>query len=356
MVLYIVAGIGDQSYRVRIAGVYELRYKWFTCFSVIAVLTFVAATRSPGFIDTRSYYNHYMRETGTWDSFLRHFHGTGKDKSFYMLTAVLKRILGDHVQLYLGFISGFSLILVFATYRKYSCNFFISTFLFIASGEYVQWTHNGIRQFMGVAIVFAATDLLLHKRYILYVIAVLIASTFHASALIMIPTMLVVTGKVWNRNLILFMLAVLVLAASPNLMNTVLLGVMENSAYADDVDSLLSTGGTNVLRVMVYAIPALLALLFREPLRRIDLPHINLSANMSVVAMGVYIISMFTSGIYIGRVPIYFSLHNYLSLPWIIDRFFVKHSGKLVYALLILCYMCFYYYQMHVIWGAAIAL
>lgn len=356
MVLYVIAGIGDQTYRVYSAGEYELRYKRFTCMAIIVVLTYVAATRSPNFIDTKSYYNHYFKEQGTWDSFMRHFRGTGKDKSFYMLTAVLKRILGDHVQLYLAVISGFSLVLVFSVFRRYSCNFFISTFLFIASGEYVQWTHNGIRQFMGVAIVFAATDLLLNKRYVLYVIAVLIAATFHASAIVMIPAMFVVTGQVWNKLSVLMMVVVLILAAFPSLMNTVLLGIMENSAYADDVDALMSTGGTNILRVLVYSIPALMALVFRDPLRKINLPRMNLSVNMTIIAMGIYIVSMFTSGIYIGRMPIYFSLHNYLALPWMIERFFERNSAKLVYMLLIFCYMVFYYYQMHVVWANVIIL
>lgn len=355
-ILYIVAGVGNQSYRIYAAGEYERRYRWFTAFLVIAVLTYVAAVRPRDFIDTRSYYNHYTRETGTWNSIVGIARGTGKDKGFYILTAVLKAILGDHVQLYLGVISGISLFLVFAVYRKHSCNFLISTFLFIASGEYVQWTHNGIRQFVAVSIVFAATDLLLRKRYVLYSIVVLFASLFHGSALVALPMLIVVPGKPWNMKAILMMLGIFALCSSSTLLNDLLSSVMENTQYANDVDTLMSTGGTNAFRVMVFAIPPLLALMFRGPITRLDLPRINLSVNMSIVSLGIYIISMFTSGIYIGRVPIYFSLHNYLLLPWIIDRFFEKNSAKLIYLLLIICYMGFYYYQMHIVWGAVTAL
>ena len=353
-VLYIIADLGDQTYQVCVSGELELRYKWFTAFAVITVLTFVAAIRSPSFIDTISYYIHYMKEPGTLESAINRLIKPGKDKAFYALTALLKGLLGDHIQIYFAIISGFSLLLVFSAYRKHSCNFLISAFLFIASGEYVQWTHNGIRQFIAVSIVFAATDLLLQRRYILYTFLVLLASTFHASSLIMLPAVFVVLGKAWNRRLKLTLIVVLVLSSSSSLLLNLLVTIMENTQYVNDVHSLMNTGGTNVFRVLVFCVPPLLTWLFREPIALIDNPRVNLMVNMSVVSMCLYIVSMFTSGIYVGRLPIYFSLHNYLLLPWIIDRFFVKSSGKLIYMLLITCYMIFYYYQMHVVWGDVI--
>ena len=350
LILYVVAGAGDQTYKIYSAGEYEIRYKRFTYLVIVAVLTYVAATRPLDFIDTRSYYAHYMREPGTWRSVLSRLQGSGKDKIFYALTAVLKGILGMNYQLYFAVISGVSLLLVFKVYRKYSCNLFITTFLFIASGEYVQWTHNGIRQFVAVAIVFAATELLLKQQYWRYALVVLLASGFHASALIAIPAIFVVRGKAWNRMAILTVMVTVVLVSSSELLNELLLSVMENSQYANDVDALMSTGGTNTFRVLVFAVPPVLALLFREHIARIDNPWINLAVNMSILSLCIYVISMFTSGIYIGRVPIYFSLHNYVLLPWLIDRFFEKNSAKFIYMMLIACYMVFYYYQMHIVW------
>lgn len=55
--------------------------------------------------------------------------------------------------------------------------------------------------------------------------------------------------------------------------------------------------------------------------------------------------------IYIGRLPIYCSLYNYILLPWIIDRVFEKRSVKLVMLIAMACYMVYYYYQMHICWG-----
>lgn len=43
---------------------------------------------------------------------------------------------------------------------------------------------------------------------------------------------------------------------------------------------------------------------------------------MSIVSAGIYLVSMFTSGIYIGRLPIYCSLYSYVLLPWEIKHLF----------------------------------
>lgn len=356
IILYAVAKAGNQRYQVYVAGEYETRYKWFTAAAVICVLSYVAAMRHERFIDTSSYIGNFMKSDPSWEGILRIIQGEGKDKVFYVLTALLRGLLGDHYRVYLGVIAGFCLICVIRIYRKHSSNFFMSVFLFVASGEYVMWTHNGIRQFIAVSMVFAATDLLLKKKYFPYTVIVLIASTFHSSALVMLPVILVVQGQAWNIKSIAMLLAILAITASSDVLNTLLLSVMENTQYANDAEALLATDGTNALRVMVFAIPPLMALLFRNQLMMLDIPLVNLATNMSVVSLGVYFIAMFTSGIYIGRMPIYFSLYNYLLLPWLVERFFEKSSSKLIYLAVIACYMGYYYYQMHIIWGDVTAL
>lgn len=356
ILLYLIAKVGNQSYRVYAAGQYEKRYKWFTAIMVIAVLTYTAATRHEYFGDTWAYVRGFQLTGNTWQDIVSVFEMDVKDKGFQVLNVILKMLLGNRYRAYLGVIAGFCLVCVISVYRRHSCNFFMTIFLFLASGEYVQWTHNGMRQFVAVAIIFAGTDLLLQKKYTQYIALVLFASTFHASALVMVPTILVVQGRAWNVKSIAMMLGIMVLASVNGLLNEILVSVMENSQYAGAVDSMLATGGTNGLRVLVFAIPPVMALIFRRRILQMDIPLINLAVNMSVVSLGMYVISMFTSGIYMGRMPVYFSLYNYILLPWIIERFFEKASSRLIYLCAMGCYMIYYYYQMHVVWSGATSL
>ena len=351
IIFYVFSWTANQQYRVYVAGEYEGRYKWFTALVIIAVLTYVAAMRYERFIDTGTYISIFLNSDSSREGIIKILNGDGKDMVFYAVTAVLSGVLGNHYRIYLGIIAGFCLFCVFAVYRKHSSNLFLTTFLFVASGEYVMWTHNGARQFIAVSMIFAATDLLLKKKYLPYILIVLLASTFHGSALVMLPVILVVQGKAWNFKAIFMMMAVLAVTSSTDLLNDLLLGIMENSQYAGDIDTLMSTGGASVFRMLVFAIPPLMALLFRKQIIELNIPIINLAVNMSIVSLSFYIVAMFTSGIYMGRMPIYFSLYNYILLPWIIQRFFHKSSSKLIHLGVICGYMAYYYYQMHIVWG-----
>lgn len=351
LILYCVARAGGQKYRVFVAGENEGRYKRFTAMVTIAVLTYVAAMREMNFQDTSSYAIDYMKTVGSWDNVIKTFQREGKDRGFYTSVVLLRMLIGDNYRIYFAVIAGFCLLCVVSVFRRHSCNFFMTVFLFLASGEYVQWTHNGVRQFIAVAMTFAATDLLLEKKFLHYLAVVLFASTFHASALIMIPMSYVVQGPAWNKKSMLMVLAVVVVGSSSNLLLDLVESVMENTQYAGDIRNMMSTRGTGTMRVLVFSVPPLLSLLVLPKIRTLDVPLINLSVNMSIASMGIYIASMFTSGIYIGRLPVYCSLYNYILLPWIINRSFEKTSAVLVMLLAMGCYMYFYYYQMHVIWG-----
>ena len=71
---------------------------------------------------------------------------------------------------------------------------------------------------------------------------------------------------------------------------------------------------------------------------------------MSLVGAAFYWLSAFTNGISIGRIPIYFTLFNYILIPWEIKTFFHKDMQKIVFAIFIVVYFVFYCYQMST-WG-----
>ena len=73
---------------------------------------------------------------------------------------------------------------------------------------------------------------------------------------------------------------------------------------------------------------------------------------MSIISTSLYLFSMVTSGIFIGRLPIYFSLYsNGILLPWELDNLFTENSKQIVWLFMIIGYLGFYYYQMHMAWG-----
>lgn len=229
----------------------------------------------------------------------------------------------------------------------------MSFFLFLASTDYISWMFNGIRQFTAVTITFIGIKFILDKKYAKAIVLILIASLMHQSALLMIPFIFIAQGKAWNKKTLLFILAVIVVVVSVGEFTNILDSVLAETQYKNVVSDWQSweDDGTNVLRVLVYAVPTILSLIGLKYIRNADDPIINLSTNMSIVSVGFYVVSMFTSGIFIGRLPIYFSLYSYILLPWEIDNMFTKRSARLVYLMTICAYLAFYYYQMHFVWN-----
>ena len=206
---------------------------------------------------------------------------------------------------------------------------------------------NGIRQFTAVTITFFAFEYILKKKYVPAVLIVLFAALFHGSALLVLPFIFIAQGQAWNKKTILFIIAVIVAVIFIGEFTDILDTLLAETQYKNVVSDWQEwqDDGTNIIRVLVYAIPSILSLVGLRFIKYADDPVINLCTNMSIASVGFYVVSMFTSGIFIGRLPIYFSLYSYILLPWEIEHMFSEKSIKLVYLAMIAGYLGFYMYS-----------
>ena len=349
VVWFLAPRIG-QTYTVTILDHKEKRYGWLPVLSVAIPLIYLAAVRDD-FSDTSAYRASFLALSEDLSSISSVWDIEGKDRGFTVFSIFIKSIIGNQDKLYFGIIAAITILCVARTYKHYSCNFMMSMFLFIASSDYVQWHYNGIRQFIPVAILFACTGLILKKKYLPLILIILLLSTIHMSALLMIPMIFVVQGKPFNIRTMGFLAAILLAIFLLEDFTDLLTGFMESTQYAGEVDQYLSTEGTNIIRVLVFAVPPLLAFILRKRIIASNDKRIYLAVNMSTASFGCYLLSAFTSGIFIGRIPIYFSLYNYILIPWLIRRSFRTSSARLMYVFAIGLYLIFYYYQVVISWG-----
>lgn len=324
---------------------------WFA-FLVFVPVIWMAGHRGR-FADTAAYINSFLDMPDSILGMAAYVAGVAKDKGFYAFSALLKFFVGNNYVIYLtilALIQGISIVTVF---RKYSMSYILSIFFFIVSTDYISWMYNGLRQFMAVTIIFAATTLMLKKKYIPLLIVILLASTMHQSALIMIPLVLIAQGEAWNKKTLFFIVLALLAITFVGEFTNILDSALEETQYVNVVSDFTSSDddGTNPLRVVIYSIPTILAFLGKKVIQEENNPLINFCTNMSIISAGLYIVSMFTSGIFLGRLPIYASLYGYILLPWEIENLFTHDSKKIVYMGLIGGYLIFYYYQLHFAWG-----
>ncbi len=324
---------------------------------IFAVLVFMPiiiwASLRQNFEDTEVYRQAFEEMPSVLSGMGTYLNTIEKDLGFSVISVVIKCAIGNNSIIYffvIAFIQGGCLIYV---YRKYSINYMLSVLLFVLSTDYISWMFNGIRQFLVVAVWFVCIGLLLKKKYIPLIIIVLILSTIHGSALLLLPMIFIAQGKAWNKKTILFIICVLAAITFVDSFTTLLDDMLMSTQYEDilSTDVWQSDDGTNIIRVLVYAVPTIIALIGRKQVAATDNPIINLSVNMSLISTGIYIVSMFTSGIFIGRLPIYFSLYNYILLPWELENIFTARSKKLLYFFMIGAYLVFYYYQLKYAWG-----
>lgn len=318
-------------------------------FAVVAVLPLVIWAGNRGYVgDTAAYIRAFGEMPSSFSGISSYIEGIEKDRGFYFASAVIKCIIGNRQILYFVILASVQCFLLFRVYRKYSSAYLTAFFLFIASTDYISWVFNGTRQFTAVTITAACFPWILKKKYIYAIIGILIASLFHQSALLVLPFIFIVQGKAWNKRTLLFIIAVVIAVMFADRFTNILDTMLAETQYENVVSDWESwqDDGTNFLRVLVYCVPTILSLIGLKYIRQENSAFINICTNMSIASAGLYVISMFTSGIFIGRLPIYFSLYNYILLPWEINRVFTKQSARIIYIIMAIAYLGFYLYSL----------
>lgn len=331
--------------------VYEARVHLFMAVVTFAVIVFFAGARSR-VGDTLAYikmFNDYPLFQNAHDII---FDSSTREPGFRLFSILIKTFISDNYTVWLSIIAVISGLCVMYPLYKYSCNFGVSVFLFMVSCQF-SWMFNGMRQFLVAAIMFSCTGLILKNKTLLYIIIVCILSTIHKSAFILIPMYFIAKGEPWNKRTLLFIGCIVLAMIFTSRFTNLLTDVVEQTDYASSVNEFkASDDGTNPIRILVESIPIILSFIYRNKITGKLTPIIKLSINMSLIAGGLYVISkVASSGVLLGRLPIYFSMYNLILLPWLLKNIFSDKEKDLIYYTMVLCYFGFFYYQMAVSWG-----
>ena len=357
LILLWIGGVGLASsgrfQRVELVCDRE-RYRHYWLFAFIAFLPIIllAGARDAGFGDSYMYAKGFLSMPTDIVKLKEYIARDKKDPWFYNSVALLKQVIGSDFRRYFYVVAAIQGICVLSMFRKYSDNYIMSIFLFVASTDYVSWMFNGIRQFTAVSIVLLGTGLALKKKYVPACLVILVAAMFHRSALMMLPLIFIAQGKAWNKKTVFVIVASVMAVFFVGSFTSFLDTALEDTQYTNVVSDFTKweDDGTNPFRVLVYSVPAIISFFGRKKIQEEDDPLINYCTNMSIFSMGIYIVSMATSGVFIGRLPIYVSLYSYVLLPWEIERLFGER-GRLIKTAMIVLYLVFYYFQMSTVFG-----
>ena len=303
-----------------------------------------------GFGDTEQYRDTFQHLPDTFAEIGPYMKTVEKGRGFRLLECLFRCFVSHSDLFFFTLIAAFQIVCLLYIYHRYSTNFWISFFFFVASTDYLTWMHNGIRQFVATVIIFFCVPLIAENRYIFAVILILIASTIHATCLIFLPFIFIVNGRAWNTRTVLFIIAIAIAVLYVDQVTGILTSIMEETPYERDIILLETDGGTNVLRALFYSVPAIMTLIFRPYIDRANEPLLNICANLSIMTAGFYFFSIFTSGILMGSIPIYFSLSNYILIPWLIREAFHRDSVIPIEIIFTIVYIAFFWFQCGPTW------
>lgn len=339
-----------MHHREKVLGKEERRATWMYALIVTLPIIALAVIRSNYFGDTGGYIADFRSIPDSLSGKMDYIRAHTKDTAFYAMGALVSIFAGIHFRyffLLIALVQGYYLMKV---YRKHSEDFWLAIYIFVASTDYYSWMYNGIRQFFAVAITLAAFEPIVKKKYVKAALIIGFASLFHQSALMMLPVMFIVQGRPWNWKTILIMVGTIVVMSASGVFTDTLDTMLADTQYRNAVSDWRSGGddGTNPIRVLVYSVPTILSLFCRQKIIKDGGRVVRIACNMGIMSTALYLVSMVTSGIYIGRLPIYCSLYaNGILLPWELKHFY----GKAMRSFAIFCYVGFYFFQMVFIWG-----
>lgn len=334
-----------------VCGQEQERWYWFTAMLLVLPFILWAGYRSGG-ADTFAYSRAFREASASLADIPKIMASDTRDPGFTALMVLVKSFGITDYQHFFLLVAAFQMWCLVYTFRRYSPNFWLSIFFFVLSTDYMSWMQNGIRQFIAVCMTFAAFDLMVRRKYFKFTLVVLVAMQIHGSAVIMLPLAYIMQGQALNRKTMMVIFAAALCVPFIDRFTPILETLMAETQYGDVMTNDIWTNddGTNIIRVIVYSAPALVVFFGRRYVVRSNDPVINQCINASILTMAVYLVSMVTSGIYVGRLPIYTTLHGYMVLPWVIDQVFERSSARLVKLLAVVCYLGFFYYQMHFVW------
>lgn len=303
---------------------------------LIAALSLVLVSGLRNNIGDTYYYMHAYTVTDYNWEYIR----KSKDIGFNTFQMILQKYTDDP-QVMVFITALITNVIIVSVLYKYSRLIDLSLYVYIASGMYLT-SMNGIRQYLAAAIIFAATKYIFDGNWKKYFLMVLLASTIHQSALVLIPIYFIIRRKAWSTTtFILLFLAVLIVIGF-NQFSEVFFAAIGDTQYGHYKD--FHEGGANILRVAVDAAPLILAYLSRERLREL-FPKSDYIVNLALLGMVFMLIS--TQNWIFARFSIYFGLYQLILISWVV-KVFTEKDRKFIYYAIVVCYFVYFVYE-HVV-------
>ena len=255
----------------------------------------------------------------------------------------LMRELTDNFHIYFLIPAVLSSYAVVKLFKRYSVDPAFSLLIFFSVGTYVMYIA-ALKQCLASFCLLMALPYALERKYVRFYLLVFVGMLFHTHAFLfaIVPLLF---EKPWGK------VTWGLLGATVFAMITYDVTLGAFMEYAQSVGALVAEielfdgHSINILRVLVYWVPAVLALIFRDRLFKDSTKTENLFVNMSIVSAFILTLGTVQAANLFARMAGYFEVATAVALPWIIKKLFAKRSAELVTTIAGVLYFGYFIYE-----------
>lgn len=226
--------------------------------------------------------------------------------------------------------------------RKYTCNIWLSIFLAFATGTYL-FSLAAIKQCVAIAFCLIATDRAIEKKYIKFILWIIIAALFHPYSImfLVVPFMM---HKPWTIKTYLSLLFFGIFGFALQSMLGTIVDVTSMFGEGYDVTS-LGGEGVNPFRLIVCSVPLILSFIMKKYLQKQETSESdNLILNLTILNAEIMFVGLFGTANYFARLANYFLIFQCLSIPWLF-KYIDSKSRKTLTLIAVLCYLVYFVYE-----------
>lgn len=306
---------------------------WMTCFAFLRTHYNDTDAYINGFTDARSVAEEFA--SGTYTDWV--------ENPLSSLYRDIMRGLTDNYHIYFLFPALLHSIAVVKLCKFYSDSPGMSILLYFALGTFTLYLA-AFKQNMAMTILLLALPYAQQKKNVHYVLLVLLATLFHfyAIAFLIVPFLF---GKPWGKTSWIILGATLFALATYDATLGALMENVEEMGGNIAAEELFDGHSVNVLRVVVYWVPGLLALVFRRHLIYDSDRMENLFVNLSILCACVLSIGLAEGANLYGRMAGYFEIAMAISLPRMLKKIFTRESARLASGIAVGLYLIYFFYE-----------
>ena len=306
---------------------------WLTCFSFLR----------RDYNDTYNYINFYRQAVSAKEFIaqggLSDF--AGNPLSYFYQSFMHDLTENYHIYFFLpAILSCFAVIKLF---KRYSVSPALSLLIFFSIGTYLLYIA-ALKQCFAMFFLLMSIPYVIDRKYVKFYVLLFVAMLFHVHAF-MFASVPFLLGNPWGKVTWVFWGATVFAMLTYN----VTLGAFMKYAQslgAMVIDEEVFDGHQiHILRVFVYLVPALLALIFRRRLFYNSTSAENLFVNLSIISAFILMIGTVEGANLYARMAGYFEIATAVALPWMINKLFTKRSAKMVTTIAVVLYFGYFCYE-----------